>query len=134
VISVRTQPPRTSVEAPRPEVAINHEVTGSSPAMPTPIPITITPATPGLSNEDPSELPNIPSPTYEPSGEKRSASLDEKDRDTSRGKKVRDVLKSGVHKGQARMVTISKKIGHGVGRSASLNLKRTNSAPGRSIR
>ncbi len=134
--SIRTQPPlRTSIDAPRPEhdQAVNGAPTDSKPSIPTPIPITITPASPGLSQEDYGGPASISSATPE-FGEKRSTSLDEKDRDTSRGKKVRDALKSGVHKGQARVVTISKKIGHGVGRSTSLNLKRTNSAPGTSMK
>ncbi|KAI0694071.1 hypothetical protein BC835DRAFT_1487974 [Cytidiella melzeri] len=123
--SIRTHLPQGLLDTQRPEVVISsQESSDDHSTIPTPIPITITPATPGIPNFD-----NGESSSRETIGEKRCASLDEKDRDTSRGKKVRDVLKSGVHKGQARMVTISKKIGHGVGRSASLNLKRTNSAP-----
>ncbi|CAL1702635.1 unnamed protein product [Somion occarium] len=101
--------------------------------LPTPIPITITPASPGLSGP---EFPHsaslqdrLSSPIEDGTREKRSSSLDEKDRDVSRGKKVKDVLKTGVHKSQARISTISKKIGHGVHRRSSLNLKRSSSAP-----
>lgn len=95
----------------------------------TPIPIMITPASPGISEENMTRVPM--SLSGELNGEKRSTSLDEKDRDVSRGKKVKDVLKSGVHKGQARITTISKKMAHGVGRHSSLTLKRTSSAPGK---
>jgi hypothetical protein len=97
-----------------------------------PIPITITPATPAITTEDGMTPRN--SVSYlnsDLNGEKRSSSLDEKDRDVSRGKKVREVLKDRVHKGQVRITTISKKIGHGVGRHSSLNLKRTASSPGK---
>ncbi|KAI0084572.1 hypothetical protein BDY19DRAFT_898280 [Irpex rosettiformis] len=126
--SFSAQPPRASFSAARPEEATN-DMLSDDHSVPTPIPITVTPATPGVSQEDYRASSPISSPINGTNGEKRSTSLDEKDRDASRGKKVRNVLKSGVHKGQARMVTISKKIGHGVGRSASLNLKRINSAP-----
>ncbi|GJE95955.1 tetratricopeptide repeat protein [Phanerochaete sordida] len=94
----------------------------SSGELAPPVGITITPATPAAASEDAVQ-------SILDGAEKRSGSLDEKDRDVSRGKKVREVLKSGVHKGQARITTISKKIGHGVGRHGSLSLKRTTSAP-----
>ena len=125
-----TQPARASADIVRPNSVANDASGDSQPSIPTPIPITITPASPGLSQEDYGASAPASSTPNATNGEKRSTSLDEKDRDTSGGKKVRDVLKSGVHKGQARMVTISKKIGHGVGRSAGLSLKRTISAPG----
>lgn len=103
--------------------------------MPTPIPITVTPASPGLNGPDfPQSISlqdQFPLPMENGNSEKRSTSLDEKDRDVSRGKKVKDALKTVSHKGQARIHTISKKIGHGVGRRPSLNLKRTSSAPGK---
>jgi hypothetical protein len=51
------------------------------------------------------------------------------DRDSSTGKKVQQMLKNHVHKGQEKISTISRKIGHGVVRNGSL--KRTNSAPGK---
>ncbi|THH27713.1 hypothetical protein EUX98_g6477 [Antrodiella citrinella] len=97
--------------------------------LPTPIPITITPASPGIiqphfSSVGADDKVNTPSPT-----ERRSNSLDEKAGDISRGKKVKQVLKTRVHKGQATFSTISKKIGHGVGRRASVSLKRTASTP-----
>ena len=50
-----------------------------------------------------------------------------------KGKRVQRMLKNQVHKQQARINTISKKIGHGVSRS-SLSLHRSNSAPGMSSR
>lgn len=116
----------------------NHISTSCFPAeLPIPIPITITPATPALVSPQ-INVPDMPVTSYlsnghEHSGGKRSTSLDEKDRDISRGQKVKQVLKTRVHQGQARISTISKKIGHGVGRRGSLSLKRTNSAPGKDI-
>ncbi|KAH7922423.1 hypothetical protein BV22DRAFT_1197440 [Leucogyrophana mollusca] len=77
-------------------------------------PITVTPATPA----DPSR--------QFPLSEKRSSSID---RDSSAGKKVQQMLKNRVHKGQEKISTISKKIGHGVVRNGSLSLRRSTSAP-----
>ncbi|CCM03055.1 uncharacterized protein FIBRA_05174 [Fibroporia radiculosa] len=93
------------------------------PTPSTPIPIMITPASPGVN-----------SPEYvdgeETSNEKRSSSFEgDHNRDISRGKKVKEVLKSRVHKSQAGITRISKKIGHNVGRHGGMNLKRTNSTP-----
>ncbi|RPD58162.1 hypothetical protein L227DRAFT_594388 [Lentinus tigrinus ALCF2SS1-6] len=51
------------------------------------------------------------------------------DTNRGKGKKVREVFISGVHKGRARVTTISKKIGHNVGRHNSMHLKRSRSAP-----
>ncbi len=132
VASIRTtQQPMTSMQT----QGINSSIDGhSADVMLTAIPIKVTPATPGVST---SEF-GLDSPTTIRqhdgiNGEKRSSSFDEKDRDISRGKKVREVLKNRVHKGQVRITTISKKIGHGVGRHGSLSLKRTTSAPGNII-
>ena len=125
-MSARTQLPQVSIEV-APNEAINNGAFDA--ASPTPIPITITPATPGISGSSSQTAQS--SSSFDTFEEKRSTSLDEKDRDISRGKKVKEVLKSGVHKSQARITTISKKIGHGVGRHGSLNLKRTISAPGK---
>ena len=98
--------------------------------LPTPIPITITPASPGVI-PPPSTVNGIDGQLASPAPpERRSNSLDEKAADLSRGKKVKQVLKTRVHKGQATFNHISKKIGHGVGRRASLNLKRNVSTPG----
>jgi hypothetical protein len=47
--------------------------------------------------------------------------------DTFKGKKVQQMLKRVHHKGQARISTISRKIGHGVVRGS---LRRSSSAPG----
>ncbi|KAH7914927.1 hypothetical protein BJ138DRAFT_1133034 [Hygrophoropsis aurantiaca] len=77
-------------------------------------PITVTPATPA----DPSRR----FPLSEDASEKRSSSVD-------RGKKVQQMLKNRVHKGQEKISTISKKIGHGVVRNGSLGLRRSSSAP-----
>lgn len=122
-MSMRTQQPLA------PPVEMRGESQEDVPGDLMPIPITVTPATPGVTLEEGSTAQL--GGAGEANGEKRSsASLDEKDRDVSRGKKVAAVLKNRVHKGQARITTISKKIGHGVGRHGSLNLKRTTSAPG----
>ncbi|TFK94482.1 hypothetical protein K466DRAFT_476349 [Polyporus arcularius HHB13444] len=60
------------------------------------------------------------------SSEKQRLSVDT---NRGKGKKVREVFISGVHKGRARVTTISKKIGHNVGRHNSTHLKRSRSAP-----
>ncbi|KAI0919483.1 hypothetical protein AcV5_001535 [Taiwanofungus camphoratus] len=96
-----------------------------------PIPITVTPASPGLpsamySNE--SSLTERPRTREDTITEKRS-SFEYHSREISRGKKVREVLKNRVHKGQERITTISKIIGHNVGRHGGVHLKRFNSAP-----
>jgi hypothetical protein len=79
-----------------------------------PPPITVTPATPDASS-------------HPVTGEKRSTSIDQ---DSSKGKKVQQMLKNRVHKSQARISTISRKIGHGMARNSSASLRRTTSAPG----
>lgn len=79
-------------------------------------PITVTPASPA-------------EPNHHFMDEKESL----KDRRTSSdgaGKKVQQMLKARVHKGQEKISTISRKLGQGVARNGGLNLKRTNSAPG----
>ncbi|KAI6131742.1 hypothetical protein EV401DRAFT_1919508, partial [Pisolithus croceorrhizus] len=86
----------------------------------TPPPITVTPATPAdvdcqfFVGGEPQEKV------------KRSVSMGA---DPSTGKKVQQLLKDRVHKGQEKISTISRKIGHGVVRSSSLNLRRSSSAP-----
>lgn len=102
-------------------------MTGDFDSLPPP-PITISPATPdgNLSAE-----PNMANDEYlsekkgRGSGRKRSSSID---RDASKSKKVQQMLKNRVHKEQARITTISRKIGHGVVRGGSL--RRSNSTPG----
>lgn len=110
----------------------NSSANGYADELPTPIPIMITPATPAVVSPQ-ADTPDILA-THQNNGHEHSSgkrtSFDDKDRDISRGKKVKQVLKTRVHQGQARISTISKKIGHGVGRRGSLSLKRTNSAPG----
>ncbi|KAL4066373.1 hypothetical protein V8B97DRAFT_1041251 [Scleroderma yunnanense] len=85
-----------------------------------PPPITVTPATPAdadhrfsLSRESQDKV-------------KRTASMGG---DPSAGKKMQQMLKERVHKGQEKISTISKKIGHGVVKNGALNLRRANSAP-----
>jgi hypothetical protein len=55
-----------------------------------------------------------------------------KEKDTSTSRKVQQMLKNRVHKGHVTISTISKKFGHGVVRTKSGNLRRSNSAPGSS--
>jgi hypothetical protein len=86
-----------------------------------PPPITVTPATPADADL---RFPNTAN-TQEKI--KRSLSMD---RDPSAGKRVQQMLKNRVHKGQEKISTISKKIGHGVVKNGSLHLRRTTSAPG----
>ncbi|KAF9240835.1 hypothetical protein BU15DRAFT_87417 [Melanogaster broomeanus] len=96
-----------------------------TPAQPTgttphPPPITVTPATPA----DPDHRFLASADSREKI--KRSFSMD---RDSSTGKKMQQMLKNRVHKGQATISTISRKIGHGVVKNGSLHVRRTNSAP-----
>ena len=56
----------------------------------------------------------------------------DKEKDTSTSRKVQQMLKNRVHKGHVTISTISKKFGHGVVRTKSGNLRRSNSAPGSS--
>ncbi|KAL4247865.1 hypothetical protein ABKN59_007479 [Abortiporus biennis] len=133
-----------SIQEPAPSNAIRIETSetqnqngnGNLDVLPTPIPITVTPASPGIltptfQSPESSALGVELNGSVNSSHEKRSTSLDEKDREVSaKGKKkVKEALKTSVHKGQARISTISKKIGHGVGRRGSLSLKRTSSTP-----
>jgi hypothetical protein len=80
-----------------------------------PPPITVTPAVPDLNSHG---------------LEKRSTSIDQ---ESSKGKKVQQMLKSRVHKSRARVSTISKKIGHGMAKNHNASLRRTTSAPGQSL-
>ena len=88
---------------------------------PMPMPIMLTPPTPRPADGEPSWKAD----------EDVRLSLDSggKEKDTA-GKKVQKMLKNRVHKGQQRITTIGKRIGHGVGRSGSLSLRRTTSTPG----
>ncbi|KAI0660278.1 hypothetical protein C8Q70DRAFT_980001 [Cubamyces menziesii] len=93
-----------------------------------PIPITVTPASPMAHSpafsQDQLTRTSL-NGREESSGEKRLSV----DTNRGKGKKVREVFISGVHKGRARVTTISKKIGHNVGRHNGMHLKRSNSAP-----
>ncbi|KAJ7688974.1 hypothetical protein B0H17DRAFT_1067381 [Mycena rosella] len=100
---------------------------------PTSIPITISPATPdetsrNFSAEHKALTEKIPEETANGSSvngsRNRSLSFD---RDTSKSKNLQQMLKNRVNKGQARISTISKKIGSGVVRNGTL--RRTNSTP-----
>ena len=95
-----------------------------------------------LGDQDPqsSELPPItvtPASPAEPDrhfplnmDEKESSLKDKRSYSDGAGKKVQQMLKARVHKGQEKISTISRKLGHGVVRNGGLSLKRTTSAPG----
>ncbi|ESK91333.1 hypothetical protein Moror_2796 [Moniliophthora roreri MCA 2997] len=85
-----------------------------------PIPITISPATPTEQEKGEDAL----GLSIEKS---ESGKRSQEGRDPSKPKKVQQMLKNHVHKGSARISTISKKIGHGVVRNGSL--RRSNSTP-----
>ncbi|KAI0052228.1 TPR-like protein [Auriscalpium vulgare] len=95
---------------------------------PTPVPITLTPATPALRSDD-----SVAQNGLVGSGGVTSprGSLDDGTKEKEKaGKKVQKMLKSRVHKGQQRITTIGKKLGQGVGRhNGSLNLRRITSTP-----
>ncbi|KAG1743800.1 hypothetical protein EDB19DRAFT_1697006 [Suillus lakei] len=82
-----------------------------------PPPITVTPATPA----EPHRRFPLNMDEKESLRGRRSSSAD------GTGRKVQQMLKARVHKGQEKISTISRKIGHGVARNG--NLKRTSSAP-----
>ncbi|KAG5637480.1 hypothetical protein H0H81_004451, partial [Sphagnurus paluster] len=94
------------------------EVTEQETLQPVAIPITISPATPETEH-----APRARGKSHGATG-KRSSSID---RDTSKSKKVQQMLKNRVHKEQVRITTISKTIANGVVRTGSL--KRPNSTP-----
>ena len=102
------------------------------------IPITVTPASPMLQSpaysQDQLNQQNGDHRTNKEGGSSEKEKLRlSVDTTRAKGKKVREVFISGVHKGRARVTTISKKIGHNVGRHNNLHLKRSNSAPGASL-
>ncbi|KAG1824753.1 uncharacterized protein BJ212DRAFT_1322207 [Suillus subaureus] len=80
-------------------------------------PITVTPATPA----EPHRHFPLSMDEKESLKGRRSSSAD------GTGRKVQQMLKARVHKGQERISTISRKLGHGVVRNGYL--KRTSSAP-----
>ncbi|KAJ6632489.1 hypothetical protein B0H10DRAFT_1977554 [Mycena sp. CBHHK59/15] len=97
----------------------------------TSIPITISPATPEEVSRNFSTDHKLAETIPEENGNgavngsrNRSLSVD---RDTSKSKKMQQMLKNRVNKGQARISTISKKIGSGVVRNGTL--RRSNSTP-----
>ncbi|KAJ7471989.1 hypothetical protein FB451DRAFT_1090193 [Mycena latifolia] len=99
---------------------------------PAAIPITISPATPEETSRNFSAdhkiiVEKIPDETANGAvngSRDRSLSID---RDTSKSKKMQQMLKNRVNKGQAQISTISKKIGSSVVRNGSL--RRSNSTP-----
>ncbi|TFK35798.1 hypothetical protein BDQ12DRAFT_687572 [Crucibulum laeve] len=112
-----------------PAAAANNEL------PPPPIPITISPATP---DERPVE-PEVPGAeeksqtrtrgsSFSGLRMKRSTSIDRETTKSKTNLKVGKMLKHGVHKGQARLNAVSRRIGSGVvGKNGSL--KRSNSTP-----
>jgi hypothetical protein len=82
-------------------------------------PITVTPATPA----EPHRHFPLNIDEKESLKGRRSSSAD------GTGRKVQQMLKARVHRGQEKISTISRKLGHGVVRHG--NLKRTSSAPGK---
>lgn len=80
-------------------------------------PITVTPATPA----EPHRHFPLSIDEKESLKGRRSSSAD------GTGRKVQQMLKARVHRGQEKISTISRKLGHGVVRNG--NLKRTSSAP-----
>lgn len=145
-VSEELKPPSDILHSARPSVQLAPERRMSTIYSPgeleedqLPLPTTIiTPASPGLVGPVHGyEMPDSPYSGDERSHEKRSSSLDEngvskvkKARDEV--KKAREVFKSGVHKGQARITTMTKKIGQNVGRHSSVRLSRSISTPGES--
>ncbi|KAF9444615.1 TPR-like protein [Macrolepiota fuliginosa MF-IS2] len=115
------------------------EIPAPSPTHPTsqlivaPIPITISPATP--TNDVTHDVPQGIEEIFSEKGRgkidglrvKRSMSIDRGD--TSKSKKVQQILKDRVHKGRAGITAVSRKIGHGVSRHHHLHLRRANSSP-----
>jgi hypothetical protein len=101
---------------------------------PMPIPITISPATPDETSRnfsvDHKAAEKIPEESVNGTikGRGRSLSID---RDTSKSKKMQQMLKNRVNKGQAQISVISKRIGSGVVRNRTL--RRSNSTPGQSL-
>lgn len=100
---------------------------------PLPIPITISPATPDETTRNTfsaahklAEKTSEEKPSSPVNGRGRSLSIDRGD--TSKSKKMQQALKNRVNKGQARISTISKRIGSGVVRNGTL--RRSNSTPG----
>ena len=81
-------------------------------------PITLTPPTPGDEFASVNGLKSATRRSLDDSGREKGTA----------GRKVQKMLQDRVSKGQQRMSTISKKIGHGVSRRRhSLNLQRTTS-------
>ncbi|RDB21856.1 hypothetical protein Hypma_010861 [Hypsizygus marmoreus] len=103
------------------------------------IPITVSPATPEGEGAPVSAPAERTSHEKKRQNGKRSSSLErdsksidrdrDRDRDTSKSKKVQQMLKRRVHKGQVRISSLSRRIGSGVVRNGSLNLKRAISTP-----
>jgi hypothetical protein len=125
--------PQPVSENGEPPVTSSHSIEGrgfgpsSTNELIIPIAINILPATPDVpqrraSADNPMDLTLLSG-----QDEKPSSSTD-RDRDMSKGKRVQQMLKNRVHKGQSTISTFSKKIGHGVVRNGSL--RRSISTPG----
>ncbi|KAG7085583.1 hypothetical protein E1B28_003136 [Marasmius oreades] len=96
----------------------------ASDSLQPPIPITVSPATP-----DATEKTSFDQSEKADKETVKRTLQPERERDSSKPKKMQQMLKNHVHKGSARISTISKKIGHGVVRNGPL--KRSNSTPGK---
>ncbi|TFK25843.1 hypothetical protein FA15DRAFT_755465 [Coprinopsis marcescibilis] len=124
------------------EVTRSYSVSSSNLPQPA-IPITISPASPDIEHPNPNDGVFQDSDRRSEDERKggliarkrRSSSSErgdkEKDKggDTSTSKKVQQMLKSQVHKGQMRISAVGKRLGHGVGVAKSGGLRRSNSAP-----
>lgn len=102
-----------------------HSAESASVDVQSPIPITISPASPDLDTRFDDQVIEEQEKKTPDGSRTRSASID---RDTSKSKKMQQMLKNRVHKGQAKFTAVSRKIGHGVVRNGPL--RRSNSSPG----
>ncbi|KAI0631519.1 hypothetical protein C8Q77DRAFT_1061722 [Trametes polyzona] len=112
---------------------------GPTPSLDVRIPITVTPASPMAQSpafsQDQLSRPSLNGTLREDGAGEKRLSVDDGHGNRGKGKKVREVFISGVHKGRARVTTISKKIGHNVGRHHhGAHLKRSTSAPAADFR
>lgn len=108
-----------------PHTNSQHTTESNTTDVESPIPITISPASPAPDARFDDQSIDQQEKKPQNGHRKRSASID---RDTSKSKKVQQMLKNRVHQGQAKFTAVSRKIGHGVVRNGPL--RRSNSTPG----
>jgi hypothetical protein len=101
-----------------------------------PVPISVTPATPhspqfpdGTADSMNSGLDESMSGSSLASGASEALTVQGKDRNAGR-RRVQRMVKKSVNAGQARINTISRKLGNGVARSGSVHLRRSRSVTG----